>query len=234
MQSCWVQSHDIYPARALRRMFLIIQAHVLSPVSGDKCVLCIPGIPSPKASPSNTTVPAAIRVDLIQDQPVKRARVSSDASDLSLHLQGDSPAKASDVNDDESVGTPGPDHSVVDLDASKSSHCLQAADPSQSESVPVDATPVSVDYLSYATRPHILGAMDYPESSTRCFNRRTNRGLDFCSHFKTKFNSTNNSKRRVQTMLFWKRHLGISFPITDEMLRDEAWKNLESCDYGIK
>ena len=55
-----------------------------------------------------------------------------------------------------------------------------------------------------------------------------------CTHLKTKFNSTANSKRRVQTLLFWKRWLGVSFPVTDSMLRDYVWKNLESCDYGIK
>ena len=60
------------------------------------------------------------------------------------------------------------------------------------------------------------------------------RGSGECTHYRTKFNSTCNSKRRVQTMLFWKLRLGTAFPITDDMLRDQIWRNLDSCDYGLK
>ncbi len=55
-----------------------------------------------------------------------------------------------------------------------------------------------------------------------------------CPHMRSLFNSTKNLKRRVHTFLFWKRMLGISFPVTDCMLEENAWKSLESCTYGIK
>ena len=55
-----------------------------------------------------------------------------------------------------------------------------------------------------------------------------------CRHAKVKFNSTSNSKRRVHVMLFWRRHLGPYFPISDVLLQDNVWRHLESCRYGIK
>lgn len=55
-----------------------------------------------------------------------------------------------------------------------------------------------------------------------------------CSHVKSRFNSTDNSKRRVSTHLFWKRLLGVSFPVTDAMLQQHVWKKLPSCEFGIK
>lgn len=48
------------------------------------------------------------------------------------------------------------------------------------------------------------------------------------------FQSTNNSKRRVSTMLFWKNKLGLKFPVADAMLTRQVWGALQSCDYGIK
>eukprot|EP00047_Mylnosiga_fluctuans_P003726 m.230610 g.230610 ORF g.230610 m.230610 type:complete len:392 (-) comp12088_c0_seq1:204-1379(-) len=55
-----------------------------------------------------------------------------------------------------------------------------------------------------------------------------------CNHMRSKFNSTGNLKRRVHTLLFWKTMLGTQFPVVDNMLRDIVWKNLNSCEYGIK
>ena len=55
-----------------------------------------------------------------------------------------------------------------------------------------------------------------------------------CDHLRSKFNSTGNLKRRVHTLLFWKIKLGAEFPVVDAMLRDSVWRNLDSCDYGIK
>ena len=55
-----------------------------------------------------------------------------------------------------------------------------------------------------------------------------------CSHARAKFNSTPNSKRRVHTMLFWRRLLGPAFPVSDAMLQDAVWRQLGSCDHGIK
>ncbi len=63
---------------------------------------------------------------------------------------------------------------------------------------------------------------------TMCTNWRS------CSHAKSKFNSTHNSKRRVHTLLFWKHMLGPEFPVPDSLLQDSVWKNLESCSHGIK
>ena len=55
-----------------------------------------------------------------------------------------------------------------------------------------------------------------------------------CAHIKSMFNSTKNIKRRVHTFLYWKRMLGLQFPVMDAMLRDCVWKNLQSCEYGIR
>jgi hypothetical protein len=55
-----------------------------------------------------------------------------------------------------------------------------------------------------------------------------------CPHIRSMFNSTKNVKRRIHTFLFWKRMLGLAFPVLDIMLRDCVWKNLESCVHGIK
>jgi hypothetical protein len=54
-----------------------------------------------------------------------------------------------------------------------------------------------------------------------------------CPHKKDQFNSTDNSKRRISTLLFWKVRLGVDFPVPDSLLKD-AWKCLDSCDLGIK
>jgi hypothetical protein len=55
-----------------------------------------------------------------------------------------------------------------------------------------------------------------------------------CRHAKVKFNSTSNSKRRVHVMLFWRRALGPNFPISDILLQDNVWRQLDSCRFGIK
>ena len=48
------------------------------------------------------------------------------------------------------------------------------------------------------------------------------------------FQSTNNSKRRVSTHLFWKNKLGLGFPVADRMLTRAVWGALSSCEHGIK
>jgi len=50
---------------------------------------------------------------------------------------------------------------------------------------------------------------------------------------RTRFNSTDNSKRFVSNFLFWKLACGIQFPVTDTLLKN-SWKCINSCDYGIK
>eukprot|EP00048_Salpingoeca_helianthica_P022839 m.20663 g.20663 ORF g.20663 m.20663 type:complete len:489 (-) comp7901_c1_seq1:44-1510(-) len=52
-----------------------------------------------------------------------------------------------------------------------------------------------------------------------------------CRAPKPKFNSTDNSKRKVQLLLFWLQTLGTSFPIPDSLLV-RSWKSLASCAYG--
>lgn len=61
--------------------------------------------------------------------------------------------------------------------------------------------------------------------------KRKRRG---CDHISSKFNSTVNLKRRVHMLLFWKFYLGAHFPVLDEMLKDNVWRSLEACDFGIK
>ena len=86
--------------------------------------------------------------------------------------------------------------------------------------------------LSFSPYPAVTLFRNYsPYCEEKIDGRSARRS---CEHPKNRFNSTNNSKRRVHTMLFWKRRLGISFPVTDTMLRDGVWRNLESCKFGIK
>eukprot|EP00047_Mylnosiga_fluctuans_P022579 m.122698 g.122698 ORF g.122698 m.122698 type:complete len:687 (+) comp9312_c1_seq1:266-2326(+) len=81
-----------------------------------------------------------------------------------------------------------------------------------------------------ACHPGIAGAPDGEDDTTSAAQA----GGGECTHMKSMFNSTKNIKRRVHTLLFWKRHLGLHFPITDPMLKDNVWKSLSSCDLGIK
>eukprot|EP00039_Didymoeca_costata_P018545 m.333920 g.333920 ORF g.333920 m.333920 type:complete len:808 (-) comp17246_c0_seq1:198-2621(-) len=55
-----------------------------------------------------------------------------------------------------------------------------------------------------------------------------------CRCLRDHFQSTTNSKRRVSTYLFWKNKLGLSFPVSDDMLERHVWQNLGSCEFGIK
>lgn len=55
-----------------------------------------------------------------------------------------------------------------------------------------------------------------------------------CMCLRDHFQSTNNSKRRVSTHLFWKNKLGLGFPVADRMLTRAVWGALSSCEHGIK
>jgi len=67
-----------------------------------------------------------------------------------------------------------------------------------------------------------------------CAKCKTCPSPSMCRCLRDHFQSTTNSKRRVSTYLFWKNKLGLGFPISDDMLERQVWKNLDSCDYGIK
>eukprot|EP00730_Choanoeca_flexa_P001108 TRINITY_DN10482_c0_g1_i8.p1 TRINITY_DN10482_c0_g1~~TRINITY_DN10482_c0_g1_i8.p1 ORF type:complete len:463 (+),score=79.86 TRINITY_DN10482_c0_g1_i8:206-1594(+) len=54
-----------------------------------------------------------------------------------------------------------------------------------------------------------------------------------CHHTTSFFNSTDNSKRRVSTHLFWKLYLGPKSLVTDSLLK-ASWSRLDSCDHGIR
>jgi hypothetical protein len=47
--------------------------------------------------------------------------------------------------------------------------------------------------------------------------------------------STKNSKRSVHTFLKWMAMVGPNFPVTDIMLQDVFWKNLDPiCEFGVR
>lgn len=48
-----------------------------------------------------------------------------------------------------------------------------------------------------------------------------------------RFNSTDNSKRKVQLYLYWRIRLGPKFPILDDLLAS-TWKYMETCAFGYK
>lgn len=56
-----------------------------------------------------------------------------------------------------------------------------------------------------------------------------------CRHKKSHMQSTKNSKRSVHTFLKWVSLVGPNFPVTDTMLQDVFWKNLDPmCEYGVR
>ena len=56
-----------------------------------------------------------------------------------------------------------------------------------------------------------------------------------CKHRKSHMQSTKNSKRSVHTFLKWMALVGPHFPVTDAMLQDVFWKNLDPiCEFGVR
>jgi hypothetical protein len=82
--------------------------------------------------------------------------------------------------------------------------------------------------------PNTVTRPQAPIQSSEAAEESAAKKRSACNHMRSKFNSTGNLKRRVHTLLFWKTKLGAHFPVVDGMLRDSVWKNLNSCEYGIK
>lgn len=110
-------------------------------------------------------------------------------------------------------------------------HAASNAGPNQADVASCDSPPEPDGDPPRDSLPAGCTAPQYPlvGSSRGDWQRRGQ-----CSHLRSKFNSTGNLKRRVHVMLFWKRKLGAGFPVVDAMLRDRVWRNLDSCEYGIK
>lgn len=71
---------------------------------------------------------------------------------------------------------------------------------------------------------------DHTFAKCKCKSRQH---VPTCDSPKPKFNSTDNSKRKVQLWLYWRLRLGPQFPVGDDLLIS-SWKCLSSCDYGYK
>lgn len=108
-------------------------------------------------------------------------------------------------------------HAILEDCSQRDSRCAHALRVRHLEDI---RFPTTEHGHTYAT---VLGA-----HCTMCTSWR------LCTHAKSKFNSTHNSKRRVHTLLFWKHMLGVHFPVPDALLQDAVWKNLDSCACGIK
>ena len=56
-----------------------------------------------------------------------------------------------------------------------------------------------------------------------------------CRHRRSHMQSTKNSKRSVHTYLKWMSLVGPNFPVTDTMLQESFWKNLDpTCEFGVR
>eukprot|EP00047_Mylnosiga_fluctuans_P003571 m.229811 g.229811 ORF g.229811 m.229811 type:complete len:518 (-) comp11958_c0_seq1:205-1758(-) len=258
------------------------EAHVLSPVSSDKCLICSKKPlknPDVRVPGKGSAAPAKkARIHVVPDtgdehrstpDPIPPGDSGKTGASQSLDALaaiaaaevGAADARSDTTRADEKDSTGGQEvlckeeepSELIDMpDEPDESMFIAVASPE-----PTDDRPVDGDHAGLATRATGSGAPDSmpnapAPSAARippCVIRRAAlaqrnpssealarapRPFSMCPHYKTKFNSTCNSKRRVQTMLFWKRMLGVSFPITDEMLRDDAWRSLESCEFGIK
>jgi hypothetical protein len=67
------------------------------------------------------------------------------------------------------------------------------------------------------------------------FCGRTLTARTACQHRKSHMQSTKNSKRSVHTFLKLISWMGPNFPVTDPMLQEVFWKNLDPvCAYGVR
>lgn len=80
---------------------------------------------------------------------------------------------------------------------------------------------------------HILAPVTAGSNCQVC--GRTADARHGCRHRRSHMQSTKNSKRSVHTYLKWMALLGPNFPVTDTMLQESFWKNLDpTCEYGVR
>eukprot|EP00047_Mylnosiga_fluctuans_P019532 m.83572 g.83572 ORF g.83572 m.83572 type:complete len:896 (+) comp8164_c0_seq4:776-3463(+) len=90
--------------------------------------------------------------------------------------------------------------------------------------------------IQHALRCHLddfLAHQTEEEHTLACCKCKTRRHEAGCLSSRARFNSTDNSKRKVQLMAYWRRVLGPHFPIPDSMLRT-AWRHFETCECGYR